>query len=289
MTSQSNNFEMKKVEVSKSNVGLRSSQSTQHKTKALEFDSDAWFATPELRESSNGLLLELSVTWDTTLLDISHYKHPRRITFGSDPRADFCYSLTSSLEGGHIYPLFPLIEVARTGDYLLCFDPDMDGFVEENGERHSFLSLVQDGKAHSFARTGLFFFPLLPGTEVQLRCQEHTKIQIKFVSSAPQPQKWLRSLDTKAPVLSFSIFIHLFMTFLAITSLTSSYTNTTKPVHEKVSRQSQMTRENVSTRIMNKLCRRYENSRETTNKLHLTGLERNLGLYADLNFYCDSK
>lgn len=215
---------LKNQNTASSNANLRTSNNHEvqyESLSGLEFDTDAWFATPELRESTHGFLLELSVTWDNTLLDIAHYRHPKRITFGSDPRADFCYSLTSNIEAGSTFPLFPLIEVARTGDFLLCFDPDMDGSLEENGEVHSFLSLVQQGKAHSFARTGLFFYPLQPGAEIQLQCQENTKVQIRFVSSSPLPLQWLRSLDSTAPVLSFSIVIHLIMTVLAITSLTS--------------------------------------------------------------------
>ncbi len=192
-----------------------------HLRESSNFDSEAWFATPELRESSNGMLLEISVSWEGALLDIAHYRSPRRLTFGPDPRADFCYALASSLEHPSKISLFPLIEPSKGGGYLLCFDPDMDGVIEENGEQHKLLDLVKAGRAHSFDRTGLCYYPLQPGALVQLVCTESIQIRIRFVTAPPISKTWFRYMDTHAPVLSFSIFIHLLMTFLTILSLAS--------------------------------------------------------------------
>lgn len=202
------------------------------------FNSEAWFATPDLRSSSRGMLLEISVTWQDILLDIAHYRHPRRITFGSHPRADFCYSLFSSLEPLQKISPFPLIEASRSGEYLVCFDSDMDGTIDENGEQMSFLDLVKAGRAHSFSRHGLFYYSLQPGATVRLSCYEHTHIQIRFVSAPTFPKAWFGYLDSHVPVLSFSLLIHILMTCLAILSVASP-SQTTTPKKSPVVTQSQ--------------------------------------------------
>lgn len=193
------------------------------------FNSEAWFATPEIRASSQGMLLEISVIWKDILLDIAHYRHPRRITFGSHPRADFCYSLFSSLEPLHKISPFPLMEASRSGEYLVCFDSDMNGSIDENGEKLSFLDLVKAGRAHSFSRHGLFYYSLQPGATVNLSCHEHLQIQIRFVSAPLFPKAWFRYFDTHAPVLSFSILIHILMTCMAILSLAAPPKPATTP------------------------------------------------------------
>ena len=182
------------------------------------FDDDAWFATPDLRAASMKMLLEISIHWQGIILDIAHYETPRRLTFGPDTRADFCYSITSAIDVPISNSHIPLIEASKTGDFLLCFDTEMDGYVEENGEKTKFMDLVKAGRAHSFDPSGLCYYPLHPGAYVELTSQD-TIIQIQFVPAPPISVSWFRYLNESAPIVSFSILFHLIMTCFAILSI----------------------------------------------------------------------
>jgi hypothetical protein len=201
----------------KENFGLLKNQ----EAEAACFDTDAWFATPELRDQTKGVLLEITISWQGALLDIAHYRYPRRITFGPNPNADFCYTLSADNDPTPQIHHIPLIQPSKTGNFLLCFDPYMNGYLEENGEQLTFLDLVKADRAHWFERSGLYHYPLLPGTTVHI-CGHSVQIQIRFVPSPPAPFQWFHYLDTQAPVLSFSIIIHLLLTCLAIISITPS-------------------------------------------------------------------
>lgn len=181
-----------------------------------DFDTEAWFATPQLRSDGSNNLLELSISWEGVILDIRHYKQPTRISFGSNGSADFHFPIETASELAEENELFTLIEPVKNG-FLLCFYPEMDGIIEENGERLSLLDLVVDGRAHCFDRTGKCYYPLLPGAELTLKSHGQV-IQLRYVSSPQFSLKWNRHIGTFAPVFSFSIITHLFMAMLAILS-----------------------------------------------------------------------
>lgn len=184
-----------------------------------DFDVDAWFATPELRSTSSKNLLEVVVAWDGIILDIRHYKTPQRIAFGSHKHADFNYPIDAATDDPHQVHYFPLIEPCKSG-FLLCFYPEMEGTVEENGEHFTLLDLVQAGRAHCFDRSGRCYYPLLPGAQFKLHCKG-LDIQIGHVAAPQFSLQWSRHLGMNAPVLSFSILTHLLMAILAIASTSS--------------------------------------------------------------------
>ena len=184
-----------------------------------EFDVDAWFETSELLQQSENQLLEVVVSWQGGILDIGHYQTPRRLTFGTDHRADFCYPLNnrSKIPGKPDY--FSLIEPAKSG-FLLCFDTEMDGTIEQNGERFTFLELISAGRAHHFNlnKKGKCYFPLTAGTKVSLDCNG-LQIHIRFVPAPQFHAAFFRRLDHfSTPVLSFSVLAQLLVVVLALTS-----------------------------------------------------------------------
>jgi len=185
-------------------------------SSSADFDVEAWFATPELRSSSNKNLLEVVVSWEGVILDIRHYDTPRRIAFGTNSHADFQFPIDAQTDDPSQVIYFPLVEPAKNG-FLLCFHPEMAGVVEENGERSTLLDLVMEGKAHGFHRNGRCYYPLLPGVKFQLH-SNGLDIQIRYVTAPQFSLKWSRHLGTYAPVLSFSILTHLLMAMLAILS-----------------------------------------------------------------------
>lgn len=182
------------------------------------FDAEAWFATPEWRETPDKKLLEIVVVWEGVVLDIRHYKAPRRIAFGTSASADFHVPLDTATDDPTQDGFFPLIEPVKNG-FLLCFYPEMNGVIEENGERLTFLDLVKEGRAHCFDRTGRCYYPLLPGAKCFLK-SNGLELQIQYVNSPQFSMQWSRHLGTYAPVLSFSIITHLFMAMLAIATAT---------------------------------------------------------------------
>ena len=178
------------------------------------FDDEAWFATPDLTEPSKSLL-EVHVSWEGGLLDICHYATPRKLTFGSGTHTDFCYPLEDASDTKQAIS-FPLIQPGK-GGFLLCFEPEMEGIVEQNGERLTLLDLVNEGRAHFLTRSGLCYYPLLPGTQVQLHFGG-LDIQLRFVPTAPFHMSVLRRLDTSAPIMSFAVIAHLLFALLAISA-----------------------------------------------------------------------
>ncbi len=179
--------------------------------ETTQFDIDAWFATPELRRAKDKKMLELSIWWGQLLLDIGHFTPPKRVTFGPSITSDFSLSLLTNLDSTE--ENFTLIETSQSGGFVLCFTPEMCGYIEENGEKSSFIELIKRGKAHAFSDK--YYYPLYVGTKVFIY-SENIQIQIQFVDFQKISTHWFRYLDSYAPLLSLSIIIHLILTLLAI-------------------------------------------------------------------------
>ncbi|MCK6510880.1 hypothetical protein L6R29_13045 [Myxococcota bacterium] len=183
------------------------------------FDVDAWFATSEMIAEPQKMMLELVVSWQGGILDICHYRTPRRITFGNDPRADFCYSL-DDLPLPSQHSLFPLIEPGGEG-FMLGFHTEMRGTVEHNGESFTLRELVKAGRAHYFARSGCCYYPLSPGVRVHLDL-DGLDLSVQFVPIPPLQFHRLRQMGLQAPVLSFSVIAHLLFVLFAVSSGSST-------------------------------------------------------------------
>ena len=183
------------------------------------FDVDAWFATSEMSAEPQKMMLELVVSWRGGIIDICHYRTPRRITFGNDPRADFCYSL-DDLPLPSQHSLFPLIEPGGEG-FMLGFHTEMLGTVEHNGESFTLRELVKAGRAHYFARSGCCYYPLSPGVRVHLDLNG-LDLSVQFVPIPPLQFHRLRQMGLQAPVLSFSVIAHLLFVLFAVSSGSST-------------------------------------------------------------------
>lgn len=195
-------------------------------SKEMEFDIQAWFETSKVMDERENKLLEVVVSWEGGVLDIGHYETPRRLTFGADHRADFCYPLELPTDQTGRSLHFPLIEAAK-GGFLLCFLPEMDGIVEQNGEKYTLMELIEAGKAHYFnlSRKGKCYCPLTPGNKVTLNCKGFT-IHIEFVPAPKYHPSFLRQLDpVNASALSFSVITHLAFAVFAILSTQSPQKN----------------------------------------------------------------
>ncbi len=176
-----------------------------------EFNVESWFAAPELKGTREKKALEISVWWGKLLLDIGHFTKPQRITFGPSSITNFRYQ---------IYPNFttaptPIVEPAPNGDFLLCFDPDIFGYVEENGEKVTLVELIRRGKAHTFSSSEYYYYPISKGTKVFLHAGG-LEIQIQFVDIHLISSHWFRYIDSSASLLSLSILLHLVLTIIAI-------------------------------------------------------------------------
>lgn len=183
------------------------------------FDVDAWFATSEMIAEPQKMMLELVVSWRGGIIDICHYRTPKRITFGNDPRADFCYSL-DDLPLPSQRNLFPLIEPGGEG-FMLGFHTEMQGTVEHNGESFTLRELVKAGRAHYFARSGCCYYPLSPGVRIHLDLNG-LDLYLQFVPVPPMQFHRLRQMGLQAPVLSFSVIAHLLFVLFAVSSGSST-------------------------------------------------------------------
>ena len=200
-----------------------------HALREAGFNAEDWFATPAIEAASPKMMLEIIVSWEGGILDICHYRHPRRVTFGADHRADFSYPIDDLVPAPYARA-FPLIE-AGGGGFLLTFSTEMHGIVEHNGERFTFKELVKAGRAHSFHRSGCCHYPLFPGAKVQIDLNG-LEINLRFVPVPPLQMKRIRQLGFQAPILSFSVLAHLIFALFAVASSTSPDTqDESAPIH----------------------------------------------------------
>jgi hypothetical protein len=176
---------------------------------------DAWFETSEMIAEPQKMMLELVVSWRGGIIDICHYRTPKRITFGNDPRADFCYSL-DDLPLPSQRTLFPLLDPGGEG-FMLGFHTEMQGTVEHNGESFTLRELVKAGRAHYFARSGCCYYPLSPGVRIHLDLNG-LDLYLQFVPVPPIQFHRLRQMGLQAPVLSFSVIAHLLFVLFAVSS-----------------------------------------------------------------------
>ena len=132
---------------------------------------------------SEGLLLEIRVYWDEGTLDIAHVQKPRRVTFGASRGADFPYPL-QRLSPPERPATFPLVEPG--GHYfLLAFLPEMEGIVEDRGERWTLQEMVAQERAHGLGtKDRRFYYPLTPGCRAHLDCAP-IRVDLQFVPRAP--------------------------------------------------------------------------------------------------------
>lgn len=199
------------------------------------FNFEAWFATPEMIAEPQKMMLEIVISWKGGIIDICHYTDPRRITFGNDPRADFCYAL-DDLPLPLNQNLFPLIEPGGQG-FVLGFHTEMQGTVEHNGESFTLRELVKEGRAHYFAHSGCCYYPLVPGVQVQMDLNG-LELALQFVPVPPIQISRIRQFGLQAPVLSFSVIAHLLFVIFAVVSGTSSKEEppASPPSHKKATK-----------------------------------------------------